>query len=84
MKCRELSIPRIRCEADSSQLVKALNSDSTFAELYGIISDIRSISSSFESVSFSWISRERNKIADSLAKQALSVQLAFMSSTNSV
>ncbi|KAF2606193.1 hypothetical protein F2Q68_00043422, partial [Brassica cretica] len=83
LHCRELAIPRIRCESDSSQLVKALTEDGSFAELYGVVADIKSISSSFEFVFFTWISRESNRVADSLAKQVLSAELAIMVSTNS-
>ena len=58
-------------EADSSQLIDALNSGSCIPELYGILADIISFASIFKFVSFVWISRERNGQADMLAKTAL-------------
>ena len=52
------------------------------AALYGIVSDIKSVALSFECISFSWISREKNSEADSLAKQALVAEVALMNSPN--
>ncbi|KAG5411639.1 hypothetical protein IGI04_007958 [Brassica rapa subsp. trilocularis] len=83
-KCKELGLTRLRCESDCEQLVKALTSDSPLAELYSIVSDIKNVALSFEVVSFSWISREKNNDADSLAKQALVAELAIMNSPNFV
>ncbi|XP_009117702.1 uncharacterized protein LOC103842791 [Brassica rapa] len=70
-KCKELGIRRFRCESDSTQLIKALNSKMEPPELYGIIADIRLDCTTFDSVSFIWIPRLRNVDADRLAKQAL-------------
>ncbi|CAN6874685.1 unnamed protein product [Brassica oleracea] len=39
-KSKELGIRQLRCESDSSQLIKALNSSTEPLEIYGIISDI--------------------------------------------
>lgn len=52
-------------------MVKIVNSESGPPEFYGVISDIVSISSVFESVCFVWIPREKNSMADKLAKEAL-------------
>lgn len=71
IKCKQLGLQKLRCEADSSQLVKAINGGNTIAELYGIVADIIHLSASFISISFTWIPRENNKTADSLAKHAL-------------
>uniref|UniRef100_A0A0D3AGR2 RNase H type-1 domain-containing protein n=1 Tax=Brassica oleracea var. oleracea TaxID=109376 RepID=A0A0D3AGR2_BRAOL len=81
---REIGLPRIRCESDSSQLIKAVNSEATFADLYGIVEDIKTLALSFEINSFVWISRERNMVADGLAKQGLSAELALMPLPNVV
>lgn len=55
-------------ESDSAQLIKAIK-----GELFGIVSDILSLSSLFKSVFFSWIPREWNILTDTLATNALSV-----------
>ncbi|CAG7909042.1 unnamed protein product [Brassica rapa] len=81
-KCKELGLTRVRFESDCDQLIKALTSDYPMAVLYGIVSDIKSVALSFECISFSWISREKNSEADSLAKQALVTEVALMSSPN--
>lgn len=60
-------------EADSTQLIKAVNMEECPTELYGVLSDIFSYVSAFDFVSFSWIPRERNSLADTLAKNALNV-----------
>jgi len=51
---------------DSLLLVKALNSD-----LHGICHDILHLSSSLCIVAFNFISRDRNRYVDALAKEAL-------------
>ncbi|KAL0647001.1 hypothetical protein Bca4012_045292 [Brassica carinata] len=79
--CRDLGLRRIRCEADCAQLINALNSREAHPELYGILSDVFSISSSFEFISFTWIPRGSNKAADKLAKQCLVGEEVFMTDT---
>ena len=71
--CSTLENRTVRFESDSVQLIKALNSGNFVLELYGVISDILSFVANFENVSFVWIPRERNSLADNLAKVALSV-----------
>lgn len=82
MKCREIGLAKIRCESDSAILVKAINAGNSLAGLYGILSDISAFASSFESISFCWISREKNSVADRIAKQILDVELAIMAPPN--
>lgn len=60
-------------ESASAQLVKAINLGTPSKELYSIIADVSAFVSVFDYVSFAWIPRERNSIADSLAKAALNV-----------
>lgn len=79
--CKEKGIKRVLCSSDSAQLVKAINSGESYPELYGIVSDVLEISCCFDELSFSWISRERNKEADTLAKQCLVEEEAFMAGT---
>ena len=81
LKCRDLGIRKLRCESDSAQLVKATKAGNFHPELYGIMSDVFSLSSSFDVLSFSWISRDKNKAADELAKQCLREEEAFMAGT---
>ncbi|KAL0665007.1 hypothetical protein Bca4012_101845 [Brassica carinata] len=70
--CKELGLRQIRYKSDSTQLIKALNSKTKPPEIYGIVSDIRIECMEFETFYFVWIPRERNIVADRLAKQALS------------
>lgn len=65
-------------ETNFSQLVKALNSGSSGAEFYAIVSGILSIVNGFDFVVFGWIPRERNIMADRLAKDALSVAVLLV------
>lgn len=81
MRCSEMGIKKVRCESDSSQLIKALNSGETHLELYGILSDVFSLSLFFEEISFSWIPRVNNDAADKLAKQCLVVTHALKAGT---
>lgn len=71
--CRRLEARVVRFESDSAQLMKCINSSSGVAELHTVVSDILAVASEFESVVFVWIPRERNKVADSFAKNALAV-----------
>lgn len=80
-RCKDLGLKRLRCESDSSQLIKALTSKEIPPELYGIFSDVCNLSIYFDEISFVWISREKNNIADKLAKQCLVEEEAFMAST---
>lgn len=74
LMCRRNGLKSIRFESDSAALVKALNSGSSEAGLYGILS----IAFEFDFVCFVWISRERNSVADSLAKAALNDSVSFV------
>lgn len=76
-----LGCKRLRCESDSAQLVKALNGSEVPLEIYGIVADILDSSVLFELISFVWIPRERNSVADELAKQSLVVVESLMANT---
>lgn len=71
--CRRLELKALRFESDSTQLVKCINGEIVLAELLSVVADIRSLSTEFELVSFVWIPREMNSIADLLAKNSLLV-----------
>lgn len=68
-KSREMGIRRIRCEADSKQLMACIKKREPVPEIYGIVEDILAMASSFECCSFVWIPRIQNVVADGLAKQ---------------
>ncbi|XP_009137045.1 uncharacterized protein LOC103861088 [Brassica rapa] len=72
---------RLRCEADSDQLIKAFNGNEVPLEIYGIVADILDYSFRFEVIAFVWIPREKNSIADGLAKQGLVMVEALMANT---
>ena len=78
LKCRKLGLARIRIESDSAVLIKALQTEASLAGLYGILTDILSVTSSFDFVSFKWISRDNNVVAETLAKQSLSFELGLI------
>lgn len=66
-----MELRRICCESDSSLLIKALHTNVMSMEIYGIVADINELILAFDSVSFRWISREKNMEADMLAKNCL-------------
>lgn len=72
-KCKELGFQNIRCESDSKLLINSINHGNSLPELYGAVTDILCTATVFNSVSFVWISRDKNMAADLLAKQCLSV-----------
>ena len=57
--------------SDSQVLVKAINRKIFPKELHGILFDILSLSLKFTSISFFFVSRSQNQLADALAKSAL-------------
>lgn len=71
--CANMELTKVSFESDSVQLIKAVKNEATVTELYSVVADINSYVSTFEFVSFSWIPRERNVLADALAKDALIV-----------
>lgn len=66
LTCQRQDLRKLRFEVDSKQLVTSLNLGSSVAEIHSVVSDILNLSAEFESVSFVWISREKNLMADSL------------------
>ena len=81
LKCRELNIQEVRCEAHSSLLINSIKNGNNLPEIYGVVADILCLVSDFSLVSFIWIAREKNRQADELAKQILDVNEVFMTST---
>nr|VDD59881.1 unnamed protein product [Brassica oleracea] len=46
-KCKEMGLRKIRCEADSKQLITYINNKAPVPEFYGIISDILALAAEF-------------------------------------
>ncbi|CAA7021649.1 unnamed protein product [Microthlaspi erraticum] len=57
--------------SDSQTLVRAIRSNDKIAEIFGVLRDIKSLASSFVSISVVFIPRAENTRADFLAKAAL-------------
>lgn len=67
--------------SDSQSLVKLILEDGFHIELYGLLQDIRDLRRKFVSISFSFIPRVANCVADLLAKRALvTLELAVLNS----
>lgn len=83
-KCKEMGLRKIRCEADSKQLLTYINNKAPVPELYGIVSDILALAAEFQSISFVWISRSRlqNVVADELVKQSYVLNEELIPSPN--
>ena len=70
-KCKELGINKIRCESDSKKLISCIKKKTSWPDIFGPVSDILSMATECDSISFDWIEREKNTIADNLAKLSL-------------
>ena len=66
-----LDYNQISFESDSKMLVTAILEDSSYADLHGILSDIKTLKEAFTSVSFRWVNRDSVSSVDLLAKQTL-------------
>lgn len=71
VSAKDLGVTNIKVFSDCSTLIGAIKGSTQRKELIGIISDIRSISSGFTAISFSYFSRNQNSLSDRLAKTAL-------------
>ncbi|XP_056847346.1 uncharacterized protein LOC130498031 [Raphanus sativus] len=71
LQAKALHLSNICLKSDNQVLIKALNSKQHPVEIYGINLDIESLSFSFSSISFVYVSRNSNSAADALAKSAL-------------
>ncbi|KAL0701808.1 hypothetical protein Bca4012_057930 [Brassica carinata] len=71
--CRRLDLKALRFESDSVQLINCINTETVIAEILSVVADILSLSDVFDFVSLAWISREKNSVADLLAKNSLLV-----------
>ncbi|CAA7035952.1 unnamed protein product [Microthlaspi erraticum] len=75
----EIGIACIHLKSDAQVLIRAISSQEQISEIYGILFDINALASMFTSISFSFISRSENSLADSLAKDAKSRLVALIS-----
>ncbi|XP_048602056.1 uncharacterized protein LOC125580850 [Brassica napus] len=73
----EAGFTRICIKTDCQALVAIINSKNHPKDLYGISRDIEHLSLSFDCIVFSYVPRNSNSLADSLAKSAL-----YLASTN--
>uniref|UniRef100_A0A0D3BJ98 RNase H type-1 domain-containing protein n=1 Tax=Brassica oleracea var. oleracea TaxID=109376 RepID=A0A0D3BJ98_BRAOL len=71
LQAKALQISNICLKSDNQVFITALNSKQHLVELYGINLDIEHLSSSFTSLSFSYVPRRFNSVAFSLPKSAL-------------
>lgn len=63
--------------SDSLSLVNLINYHETHTKIHAIVNDIRLLALSFSSISFRFIPRSANAMADLLAKQALQALLTL-------
>jgi len=70
-----LGLTKVIFESDSSQLIAAVEGESNFSDLHGIVSDVISFSNSMELARFIFRSRTNFVLEDGLAKQALDAYL---------
>ncbi|CAA7021634.1 unnamed protein product [Microthlaspi erraticum] len=68
----EDGIPNLLVLSDAQDLIRAINSQEQIKSIFGILFDIHALASLFDSISFSFIPRSENVIADSIAKLAKS------------
>ena len=80
--CRRQGLNSIHLKSDSSQLISAINRKEPLTKIHGILSDILNLCCSpLMLISFSWIPRDQNFVADSLSKEALCMVGAFTAPT---
>ncbi|XP_018487541.1 uncharacterized protein LOC108858053 [Raphanus sativus] len=76
-KAKDLGLASITLRSDCATLIRVISTKSQISELYGVLQDIKSLSSFFVSINFQQIPRSQNREADFLAKRALKASLAF-------
>lgn len=70
-----LGLMKVIFESDSSQLMAAVEGESNFFDLHGIVSNVISFANSMELARFNFRSRINFVLEDGLAKQALDAYL---------
>ncbi|CAG7880146.1 unnamed protein product, partial [Brassica rapa] len=64
-------VSSLRVYSDSKSLILLLKSQGQDVSLKGVLHDIKILARSFESISFCFVPRLANSVADSIAKTAL-------------
>ncbi|KAF2536234.1 hypothetical protein F2Q68_00023219 [Brassica cretica] len=64
LSAEALGLSKLRCYSDNATLIRAINTDTQIKEIYGIIQDIKLISSAFVAISFNHFARSLNVKAD--------------------
>ena len=73
---KELGFQKLFIEGDSETIINAINGENMARSEFGhILQDIKSLISSFCSVSFSHVKRQGNCLAHYLARRAISISL---------
>ncbi|CAA7055149.1 unnamed protein product [Microthlaspi erraticum] len=70
-QAREIGHNYLSVVSDSQKLIEAINRGNPSKEIHGIHHDILEIARSFSSISFYFVSRDENVLADRIAKNAL-------------
>ncbi|WZY78541.1 hypothetical protein YC2023_024925 [Brassica napus] len=73
MHAASLNVKSLMIMSDSLSMVKLVKGKGSFPALFGILFDIYHFSLSFDVISFSYVSRLSNVMADSVARSALSL-----------
>ena len=75
----EFDIKNVKCVLDSELVVKQLNGEYKIKEptLQGLAQKVKALARGFESVKFSHVRREKNKLADQLVNQAMDEELGI-------
>ncbi|CAA7026173.1 unnamed protein product [Microthlaspi erraticum] len=71
-------IANLKLHSDAQDLIRVINTQEQSKEIYGLLFDIFTLASMFESISFHFIPRSKNLLADSLAKNAKEILVASM------
>ncbi|XP_056848923.1 uncharacterized protein LOC108820218 [Raphanus sativus] len=77
-RARDLGFSPVSFYSDCATLIRAISSQNQVKEIYGVLQDIKALSSSFDSIGYLHIPRSQNSDVDLLAKKAL--KASFVSS----
>ncbi|KAG5396178.1 hypothetical protein IGI04_017992 [Brassica rapa subsp. trilocularis] len=71
LQSMKLELPSVTFMSDCTTLIRAISTPNQLKKNYGVFQDIKSLSTSFDSIVFNHISRSQKSDADFLAKQVL-------------
>ncbi|CAA7020616.1 unnamed protein product [Microthlaspi erraticum] len=75
----EKGFSQIHIKSDAQEVIRAITKQELVKELYGVLFDIKTLASLFDSISFSSIPRSENTIADTMAKIAKNRLVSLLS-----